>query len=242
MSAGEEKAAVVLLSGGLDSSVALGIALDEGYTVHALTLDYGQRHDRELDAARAMAEHYGIDHRVVRVDLGSFGGSALTDTAEPLPSGTPIDEIGDRIPVSYVPARNTVFLSMAMAWAEALDADAVFIGANAVDYSGYPDCRPEFIDAMREVARLGTRRGVEGDPITIEAPILGDTKSSIVRRGLDLGVPFGLTWSCYQGRHRACGRCDSCQLRLQGFADAGVDDPIEYEETGKGPQGVGGET
>jgi 7-cyano-7-deazaguanine synthase len=220
---------VVLLSGGLDSSVVLGVALDEGFQVHALTLEYGQRHHRELEAARAVARHYGVDHQVAKVDLSTFGGSALTDTSEAVPSDTPPGAIGSGIPPTYVPARNTVFLSMAMAWAEALDAEAVFIGANAVDYSGYPDCRPEYIEAMQRVVELGTRRGVEGRPIRIIAPILHDSKAAIVRRGLDLGVPLDLTWSCYQGRFRACGRCDSCQLRLRGFEEAGVEDPISYE-------------
>jgi len=205
------------------------MAVDSGHEVHALTIDYGQRHQRELDAARAMARHYGVDHKVVRVDLSAFGGSALTDGTVAVPSDTPPGEIGSDIPPTYVPARNTVFLAMALAWAEALDAHAVFIGANAVDYSGYPDCRPEFIEAMQRVVDLGTKRGVEGDSIRIVAPILRSSKADIVRRGLELDVPFRHTWSCYRGRRQACGRCDSCQLRLRGFADAGAVDPIEYE-------------
>jgi len=229
MSTGGPKSAVVLLSGGLDSSVALAVAIDEGYKVHALTVDYGQRHQRELGSARAMATHYGVDHKTVRVDLSAFGGSALTDGLIKVPSGTPMDEIGASIPPTYVPARNTVFISMAASWAEALDADAVFIGANAVDYSGYPDCRPEFIEAMERAIEMGTKRGVEGNPLRIIAPILRSTKAEIVRRGLDLKVPFRLTWSCYRGRKKACGHCESCQLRLQGFADAGAVDPLEYE-------------
>ena len=229
MSEGGQKSAVVLLSGGLDSSVALAVAIDEGYTVHVLTVDYGQRHQKELDSARAMAAHYGVDQKTVRVDLSAFGGSALTDGLIKVPSETPLEEIGVTIPPTYVPARNTVFISMAASWAEALGAEAVFIGANAVDYSGYPDCRPEFIEAMERAVEAGTKRGVEGDPIRIVAPILRATKAEIVRRGLDLGVPFRLTWSCYRGRKRACGHCDSCQLRLQGFADAGAVDPLEYE-------------
>ena len=230
MSEGGPKTAVVLLSGGLDSSVTMAMAIDEGYTVHALTLDYGQRHQRELDAARSMASHHGAEFKVARVDLSAFGGSALTDASISIPSDTPEDDIGDAIPPTYVPARNTVFLSMALAWAEALDADAVFIGANSVDYSGYPDCRPEYIDAMQRAVDLGTKRGVEGRPIAIRAPILTYTKADIVRKGIELGVPFHLTWSCYQGRSLACGRCDSCQLRLRGFAEAGAVDPIGYEE------------
>lgn len=220
---------MVLLSGGLDSSVSMAVAIDQGYSVHALTVDYGQRHQRELEAARALARHYGVDHKVVRVDLSAFGGSALTDGHINVPSSTSLEEIGASIPPTYVPARNTVFISMAASWAEALDADAVFIGANAVDYSGYPDCRPEFIEAMERAVALGTKRGVEGDPIRVVAPIIRSSKAEIVRRGLELDVPFRLTWSCYRGRKKACGQCDSCQLRLQGFADAGVEDPLEYE-------------
>jgi 7-cyano-7-deazaguanine synthase len=181
-------------------------------------------------AARPRPRHYGVDHKVVRVDLSAFGGSALTDGLIKVPSGTPLEEIGASIPPTYVPARNTVFISMAASWAEALDADAVFIGANAVDYSGYPDCRPEFIKAMQRAVAMGTKRGVEGNPIRIVAPILRSSKSEIVRRGLELDVPFRLTWSCYRGRKKACGHCDSCQLRLQGFADAGAVDPLEYEK------------
>ncbi len=230
MSEGGQKTAVVLLSGGLDSSVVLAIAIDRGYSVHALTVDYGQRHQRELDAARAMAKHHGVDHKTVRVDLSAFGGSALTDGLIKVPSGTPEEEIGTSIPPTYVPARNTVLISMAAAWAEALHADFVFIGANAVDYSGYPDCRPEFIKAMQRATDMGTKRGVEGNPIRIIAPIMRSSKADIVRRGLELDVPLRLTWSCYRGRLKACGHCDSCQLRLRGFADAGAVDPLEYEK------------
>ncbi len=229
MSEGGRKVAVVLLSGGLDSSIAMAIAIDEGYQVHALTVDYGQRHSRELEAATAVAVHYGAEHKVVRVDLAAFGGSALTDASMDVPSDTPEAEIGEDIPPTYVPARNTVLLSMALAWAEALDGDAIFIGANSVDYSGYPDCRPEFLDAMQRVADLGTKRGVGGDPIAIVAPILTYTKSDIVAKGIELGAPIDLTWTCYTGGALACGRCESCQLRLRGFAQAGVVDPLGYE-------------
>jgi 7-cyano-7-deazaguanine synthase len=229
MSEGGRKVAVVLLSGGLDSSVAMAMAIDTGYRVHALTVDYGQRHSRELEAAAAVADHYGIEHKVVRADLTAFGGSALTDPRIDVHTDTPGDAIGEAIPRTYVPARNTVFLSMAMAWAEALDADAVFIGANSVDYSGYPDCRPEYLDAMQRVADLGTRRGVAGEPIAIVAPILTCAKSDIVAKGLELGAPLGLTWTCYRGGDMACGRCESCQLRLRGFAQAGAVDPVDYE-------------
>jgi 7-cyano-7-deazaguanine synthase len=226
---------VVLLSGGLDSSVTLAMAIDAGYTVHALTVDYGQRHQRELEAARAIAKHYGLDHKTVRVDLSAFGGSALTDGHIKVPSDTPEEEIGSVIPPTYVPARNTVFISIAAAWAEVLDADAVFIGANAVDFSGYPDCRPEFIEAMERAVEMGTKRGAEGTPIQIIAPILRFKKGEIVYKGLNLGVPFNLTWSCYRGRLKACGHCDSCLLRLRGFADAAAIDPLEYEPRTRRP-------
>jgi 7-cyano-7-deazaguanine synthase len=228
MPEGGLETAVVLLSGGLDSSVALAIAVDQGYRVHALTLDYGQRHSRELEAATAVAAHYGVEHKVVRIDLTAFGGSALTDAAIGVPKDTPEGEIGGGIPPTYVPARNTVFLSLALAWAEALDADAIFIGANSVDYSGYPDCRPEYLDAMQRVADLGTRRGVAGRPVSIHAPVLTQSKAAIVSRGLELGAPLHLTWTCYEGGAMACGRCESCQLRLRGFAQAGAVDPVEY--------------
>ena len=231
---------MVLLSGGLDSSVTLAMAQEAGWAVHALTVDYGQRHHRELEAARAVAHHYGVEHRVVRVDLSAIGGSALTDASSPLPPTRAPEAIGTGgIPSTYVPARNTVLLSLAIAWAEAIGAPAVFLGANCVDYSGYPDCRPEYVEAMREVARLGTRRGVEGEPIDIVAPILRMGKGDIVRRGAELGVPFHLTWSCYRGTPKACGRCDSCQLRLRGFAEAGVVDPVPYESSADRPDLAG---
>jgi 7-cyano-7-deazaguanine synthase len=235
MTEGEPRRAVALLSGGLDSSVALAMAIHAGYEVHALTVDYGQRHNREVNAARAVAKHYGLDHKVVRIDLSAFGGSSLTDVTTPIPTDTPIEKIGSGVPSTYVPGRNTVFLATAMAWAEVLDADAVFIGANAVDYSGYPDCRPEYIEAMQRVVELGTRRGAEGEPMRIVAPILREAKAGIVRRGVELDVPFEHTWSCYKGRPEACGVCDSCQLRLRGFAEAGVTDPIPYEAGAERP-------
>ena len=230
MSTGGTRTAVVLLSGGLDSSITMAMAIDEGHLVHALTIDYDQRHQREIEAARSMAAHYGVDHKVVMVDLAAFGGSALTEASIEVPSPSSGEELGGRIPATYVPARNTVFLSLALAWAEALDADAVFIGANSVDYSGYPDCRPEYIEAMQRVVDLGTRRGVEGAPILIRAPILRASKGDIVAKGIELGVPVQNTWSCYRGGDLACGRCDSCVLRLRGFAQAGAVDPLAYEE------------
>ena len=222
----DEKRAVVLLSGGLDSATALAIAAEQGYRCHVLSFDYGQRSQTELNAARSIAKRIGVsEHRVLRLNLEDFGGSALTDTRIDVPE----DEV-EGIPVTYVPARNTVFLSLALGWAEVLDADAIFIGVNAVDYSGYPDCRPEFIAAFERMANLATRRGVEGDPIRIETPLMHMTKADIIRRGTELGVDYSLTVSCYQAdaEGRACGRCDSCRLRARGFAEAGVADPTRY--------------
>jgi len=221
-----EKRAVVLLSGGLDSATALAIAADQGYSCHVLSFDYGQRSQTELNAARAVAARVGVsEHRVLRLHLEDFGGSALTDTDIDVPK-----DQAEGIPVTYVPARNTVFLSLALGWAEVLDADAIFIGVNAVDYSGYPDCRPEFIDAFERMANLATRRGVEGNPVRIEAPLMYMTKADIIRRGIELGVDYSLTLSCYQAdsEGRACGRCDSCRLRAKGFEEAGVADPTRY--------------
>lgn len=221
-----EKRAVVLLSGGLDSATALAIAADQGYSCHVLSFDYGQRSQTELNAARAVAARVGVsEHRVLRLHLEDFGGSALTDTDIDVP-----EDQAEGIPVTYVPARNTVFLSLALGWAEVLDADAIFIGVNAVDYSGYPDCRPEFIDAFERMANLATRRGVEGNPVRIEAPLMYMTKADIIRRGIELGVDYSLTLSCYQAdtEGRACGRCDSCRLRAKGFEEAGVADPTRY--------------
>jgi len=222
----DEKRAVVLLSGGLDSATALAIAAEQGYSCHVLSFDYGQRSQTELNAARAIATRVGVsEHRVLRLHLEDFGGSALTDTDIDVP-----EDQAEGIPVTYVPARNTVFLSLALGWAEVLDADAIFIGVNAVDYSGYPDCRPEFIEAFERMANLATRRGVEGDPVRIETPLMHMTKADIIRRGVELGVDYALTLSCYQAdaEGRACGRCDSCRLRARGFEEAGVADPTRY--------------
>jgi 7-cyano-7-deazaguanine synthase len=221
-----DKRAVVLLSGGLDSATALAIAKEQGYSCHVLSFDYGQRSVTELNAARAIAEQVGVaEHRVLRLHLEDFGGSALTDTSIDVPEG---EEEG--VPVTYVPARNTVFLSLALGWAEVLDADAIFIGVNAVDYSGYPDCRPEFIEAFERMANLATRRGINGDPVRIQTPLMHLTKADIIRRGVALGVDYGLTVSCYQAdeQGRACRRCDSCRLRAKGFEEAGVADPTRY--------------
>jgi 7-cyano-7-deazaguanine synthase len=218
--------AVVLLSGGLDSATTLAIAREQGFECYALSFQYGQRHAVELSAAAAVAARLGArEHRVMPIDLSVFGGSALTDPAIAVPE-TP----STGIPVTYVPARNTVFLSLALAWAEVLDAADLFIGVNAVDYSGYPDCRPEFIRAFEALARLATRAGVEGRALTVHAPLIDLTKGEIIRRGSALGVDYALTVSCYQPdvSGAACGRCDSCRLRREGFAAAGVPDPTRY--------------
>ncbi len=222
-------AAVVLLSGGLDSSTTLAIAQTEGFHAHALTFAYRQRHEREVQAAREVARALGVDdHRVLNLDLRELGGSALTDENVEIPMARELDEISDGIPETYVPARNTIFLSYALAWAEVIDAGTIFIGATALDFSGYPDCRPEFFQAFEEAARLGTRRGVDGRPVQIRHPLIALTKGAIVRRAVELGVPLARTWSCYLGETEACGLCDACQLRLKGFQEAGVLDPLPY--------------
>lgn len=221
--------AVVLLSGGMDSATALAIALQEGFEVTALSVDYGQRHRKEIDAARRIANHFGVkDHRIASLDLTAIGGSALTDKKIAVPEQRRLEEIGQGIPATYVPARNTILLSYALGLAETVGAKAIYIAANQVDYSGYPDCRPEFYRAFQEVARLGTKRGVEGDVIEVRTPLISMSKADIVRKGEELGVPWVLTWSCYRGEDKACGVCDSCQLRLKGFREAGVKDPIPY--------------
>ena len=218
--------AVVLLSGGLDSATALAEARAAGHVCYTLSFDYGQRHRAELEAASNVAAALGVrEHRVMRVDLAGIGGSALTDSALSVPESP-----GEGIPVTYVPARNTVFLSLALAWAEVLDARAIYIGVNAVDYSGYPDCRPEYIEAFQAMAGLATKAGVEGHGVIIRAPLVKLSKAAIIRRGLDLGVDYALTVSCYQADEagQACGLCDSCRLRAQGFKEAGVADPTRY--------------
>lgn len=221
--------AVVLLSGGLDSSTTLAIAIKEGFAAYALTFAYGQRHDREVQAARDVAMSFGVkDHKVLQLDLGQLGGSALTDASLEVPLGRDLATIAEGIPETYVPARNTILLSHALAWSEVVDANTIFIGANAVDYSGYPDCRPEFYEAFEVVARLGTKRGVEGGAMKIRHPLISLSKADIVQRAVDLGVPLELTWSCYLGEGDACGLCDACQLRLKGFQEAGFQDPIRY--------------
>jgi 7-cyano-7-deazaguanine synthase len=223
--------AVVLLSGGLDSTTTLAIAKSEGFAVHALTFRYGQRHSPEIDAAKRIASKVGAkQHVVADIDLRIFGGSALTaDVA--VPKGRSVDEMSDGIPVTYVPARNTVFLSFALAWAEVLHAQDVFIGVNAVDYSGYPDCRPEYIHAFQLMANLATKAGVEGKQnLTIHTPLIDLTKTAIIRRGLELGVDYSLTRTCYDPSDdgAACGQCDACIIRLKGFADLGRSDPAPY--------------
>ena len=218
--------AVVLLSGGLDSATVMAIAREQGYDCYALSMAYGQRHAAELAAANRVAEsQHAIEHKVVSIGLDAFGGSALTDEAIQVP-----EEMGEGIPVTYVPARNTVFLSLALGWAEVLGAHDIFIGVNAVDYSGYPDCRPQFIEAFEKLASLATKEGVEGRPFKIHTPLIDLTKAEIIQRGTELGVDYALTVSCYQAddKGRACGVCDSCRLRAKGFAEAGLSDPTPY--------------
>jgi 7-cyano-7-deazaguanine synthase len=225
--------AVVLLSGGLDSATTLAIAQDRGFEAFAVSFKYGQRHAVELEAARRVAERAGVrEHVEVAVDLRMFGGSALTADVD-VPKKRSDEEMGEGIPITYVPARNTVFLSFALAWAEVLEANDIFIGVNAVDYSGYPDCRPEYIKAYEQMANLATRRGVEGQRLTIHAPLIDLSKEAIIRVGLDLGVDYGVTLSCYDPSPagEACGECDSCTIRLSGFAANGVVDPTPYQRS-----------
>ena len=222
-------AAVVLLSGGLDSATVLAQARADGFACHCLSIDYGQRHGAELQAATRVATALGAQaHRVLTLDMGQFGGSALTDRAIPVPTGG----LQPGIPATYVPARNTVMLSLALAWAEVLGACDIFVGVNAVDYSGYPDCRPEFIAAFEALANLATKAGVEGRRIRIRAPLVSLSKAQIIALGVRLGVDYGLTVSCYQADAggRACGACDSCRLRREGFAAAGMADPTKYQK------------
>jgi len=220
------KKAVVLLSGGLDSATTLAMVSNFGFACHALSTDYGQRHAAELQAAQRVAKSLGVvEHKTIRIGLDAFGGSALTDGNIGVPE-TP----GEGIPVTYVPARNTILLALALGWAEVLEARDIFIGVNAVDYSGYPDCRPEFIDAFQRLANLATKAAVQGRGVKIHAPLIRLSKAQIIKRGQKLGLDYGLTVSCYQAddQGRACGRCDACRLRAQGFADAGVPDPTRY--------------
>lgn len=223
--------AVLLLSGGLDSTTLLAHAVREGFEAHCLSFRYGQRHTAELAAAAEAARTYGAAaHRVAEIDLRAFGGSALTDDAIAVPKGRDAHDMATGIPVTYVPARNTIFLAFALGWAEVLGARDLFIGVNALDYSGYPDCRPEFIRAFETLANLATRAGVEGDRFTVHTPLIAMTKAQIIRHGLSLGVDYGVTTSCYDAdaTGAACGQCDACVLRARGFAEAGVPDPTRY--------------
>ncbi len=218
--------AVVLLSGGLDSATVLAVARHEGLACHALSLDYGQRHHAELDAARTVAARLGAaEHRIMHLDMGAYAGSALTDSSIAVPESPT-----HGIPVTYVPARNTIMLALALGWAEVLDADAIYIGVNALDYSGYPDCRPAFVHAFQALADVATKRAADGHPIHIRAPLIDLSKADIIRMGSQLGVDYGLTVSCYQASETglACGRCDSCRLRRQGFEQAAIADPTRY--------------
>lgn len=224
--------AVVLVSGGLDSATTLALARQEGFSVHAISFRYGQRHQRELQCAQQVCQALGAaEHRLVELDLRPFGGSALTAEI-PVPKGRSLQEMGDGIPVTYVPARNTIFLSFALAYAETVGTGDIFLGVNALDYSGYPDCRPEYIAAFEQMANLATKGGVEGTlPVRIHAPLIQWSKGEIIRRGLELGVDYGLTTSCYDPDEagRACGECDACQLRRKGFEVNGLEDPISYQ-------------
>lgn len=223
--------AVALLSGGLDSATAVAIARAEGYDIYALTLFYGQRHAREVEAARAVAQALGVvEHKIVDITLREIGGSALTADID-VPLERSETEIGSGIPITYVPARNTIFLSVALGYAEVVGAETIVAGMNQVDYSGYPDCRQEYLESFERLANLATKAGVEGTSrFRVWAPLITMSKAEIIRTGLRLGVDYGLTWSCYSGGDIACGKCDSCQLRLAGFAEAGAVDSVRYEE------------
>ena len=216
------KKAVCLISGGMDSAVASAVAKKEGYEIYALTFNYGQRNRKEIESAKKIAEWLGGKYKIIDVNLRQIGGSALTDEIE-------VPEKANGIPVTYVPARNTIFLSFALAYAEVIDADSIFIGVNSVDYSGYPDCRPEYIEAFQKMANFALKRSVEGRPIKIKTPLLYFSKAEIVKKGYELHVPFEKTWSCYREGEKACGKCPSCKLRIEAFREAGKRDPIEYE-------------
>ena len=222
--------AVILLSGGLDSTTVVYQALADGCQAYAISFDYQQRHRRELESALAIAKTAGVvEHQVVNFDLRLWGGSALTDESIDVPQERSLDEMAQNIPVTYVPARNTIFLSFALGYAESINAERIYIGVNALDYSGYPDCRPDYIQAMQEVFRLGTKQGREENPIEIYTPLINLKKTEIIQLGNKLGVPWELTWSCYAGGDVACGVCDSCRLRLAAFAELGLADPIPYD-------------
>lgn len=226
--------AVVLLSGGLDSTTLLAIAENEGFEIYSLSFDYGQRHSFELDSAKKVSEYFGVvEHRVITIDLRTFGGSALTDDID-VPEERSLRDMTKDIPVTYVPARNTIFLSYALAWAEVLKAYDIFIGVNALDYSGYPDCRPEYIEAFEKMANLATKEGVEGRWLSIHTPLIELKKSEIIKKGVELNVDYSITHSCYNPTEggSACGKCDSCILRKKGFEEAGIHDPTIYAQTG----------
>ncbi len=235
------KKAIVLLSGGLDSTTVLAIAHHEGFELHTLSFDYGQRHQREVDAAKSVARYYKVERQQkVKIDLRAFGRSALTaDIA--VPHNRSISQMSHDIPITYVPARNTVFLSFALAYAEVMGANDIFIGINAIDYSGYPDCRPAYLEAYEHMANLATKAAIQDEQVfRFRAPLLNMNKAEIIRKGTELGVPYELTWSCYEGGEMACGTCDSCTLRLNGFAEAGREDPIRYVSLVNQPEPVDG--
>lgn len=224
------KKAVCLISGGLDSAVSAFIAKDMGYDLFALSFFYGQRHNKEIESAKKIAKILDVKkHVIFNINIGQFGGSSLVDESIKLEIDHKLEDIGNSIPNTYVPARNTIFLSIALGFAETVDADAIFIGATAVDYSGYPDCRPEYFNAFQKMSDLATKKGLNGKSIQIITPVLKLNKSEIIKKGHMLGVPFDKTWSCYSGKEKACGRCDSCLLRLKGFKKAGLKDPLKYE-------------
>ncbi len=219
--------AIILLSGGLDSITILALAKQQGYSCYALSFEYGQKHNAELEAAKKIAQKYDvIEHKIIKLDMGAIGGSALTDNKINVP-----ESLQNGIPVTYVPARNTVFLALALGWAEVIGAKAIFIGVNAVDYSGYPDCRPEFIDAFQKLAQVATKAGVEGEEIAIITPLISFSKAEIIKKGINLGVNYAETVSCYSAdeKGRACGKCDACRLRAIGFDQAGIFDPTRYQ-------------
>lgn len=224
------KKAVCLISGGIDSCVTAYLAKNENFDIYALTINYGQRHKKEIESAKIISSIIGVkDHIIIDMDFSKFGGSSLLDKSLEPESDRDLDEIGKIIPSTYVPARNTVFLSIGLAYAETIDAEAIFIGATSTDYSGYPDCRPEYIKAFQKTADLATKKGVEDKSIEIKAPLLHMSKADIIKKGLKLGAPLEKSWSCYIGGKKACGRCDSCLLRLKGFKEAGAKDPMDYE-------------
>ncbi len=224
--------AVVLLSGGLDSCVTLAIAKEENDEVYAITFDYGQRHEKEVESARRLGQHFGVvKHLILKIPLGEVAESSLTREDEPIPEHESVEEVIE-IPSTYVPGRNIVLLSYALSWAESVHADSIYIGAHTQDYSGYPDCRPEFLKAFENMANLGTRRGAQGKQIELKYPLINLSKAQIIQKGAELEVPFELTWSCYEGGARACGKCDSCKFRLGGFEEVGMKDPLEYETHG----------